>query len=279
MSEPRGKSVRQKIAEAELQLSAVNDKMAVTKPTLKTFSNLQEKAAALSRQILELKKIEDQPNLSQTCISYLESWVNEFVYGRRIEFTSKYTTKGSAVEEEAIVYVSGHIPEMGLSSKNLERFANDFLEGEPDVLAEDIVFDMKSSWSHDTFPLYCTEIPETDYDWQVKGYMHLTNRKSGRVVFVLMNMPEEMVLRDAKYKLGNEYTEEEFRAFAAKFNYDDLPPYLRIKEFHVQYDDAAIEAIKKRVEECRWYIENVIIPQLEANAAKYYDPTEEEKEF
>lgn len=292
MTEPKGKSVRQRLEEMAADIEAKKAKLAETKKAnelrlasmkegLKTTEKAKESAAkaegklenqikALEEKYQELLPDIDAPNLSQICIKFLEDWVNGHVYQRRIEVVTKYTYKGNAVEEDAIAYASGYIPEMGLSSKNEEHFENEFFKGTPDVIGEDYVFDPKSSWSHDTFPLYAAEIPETDYDWQVLGYMDLTGKTQGRVVFVLMSMPEEIIEKEARWKLGAEYTREQYLEFARNYQYDDLPAYLRIKEYEIAYDPDKIEAVKKRVQECRDYIENTILPALERNAQKYY---------
>ena len=269
MTDPRGKSVAEKITEIEASIVEKSAKLEVTKPTLKTYQNILDSIRKLETSRELLLPLIDAPNLSQTCISFLEKWVSEKVYKRRVEFTSKQTNKGNIVEEDAIIYASGHVGEMGLSSKNEQRFNSDFLHGEPDVISEDYVFDLKSSWSHDTFPLYATELPESDYEWQVLGYMALTGKKKGRVIFALMSMPEEMIMKEARWKLGYEYTEDQYQEFADQFRYDDLPPYLRIKEFEVEYSEEKIEAIKKRVLECRDYINNTILPRIEENSKKY----------
>lgn len=269
MTEPQGKSIEQKIQDAKTVLAETVIKRDATRPELKTYSNLCEKILKIEAEISDLEKQKGNPRLSKTCISFLESWVNEFVYRRRIEVTSKMMDKGNIVEDDAIIYASGHVKEMGLSSKNTQKFRNDWAQGEPDVISDNYVFDTKCSWSHDTFPLYSTGLPESDYDWQVKGYMALTGKTKGRVVFVLMSMPEDMIQKEARWKLGAEFTREEYESFAAQFRYDDLPAYLRIREYEVEYDESCIDAIKKRVLECRAYINNTIIPALEMNAKKY----------
>jgi len=175
------------------------------------------------------------------------------------------------VEDDAIAYASGYIPEMGLCAKNEKHFENEFFKGTPDVIGDEYIFDAKSSWSHDTFPLYSPELPETDYDWQVLGYMDLTGKTKGRVVFALMSMPEEQIEKEARWKLGADYSLEDYNNFAKNYKYDDLPAYLRIKEYEVAYDPDKLEAVKKRVLECREYIENTILPALERNAKKYYE--------
>ena len=258
------------MADIQDAIDAAKAKRAETKPTLKTFTNLGEKIEKLTGEYNALKPLENAPNLSQTCISYLEKWVTEKVYKRRVSFTSKQTDKGNLVEGDAIIYASGHVNGMGLSSKNEKKFFNEWMHGEPDVIGETIVDDIKASFSHETFPIFAVDLPEKDYDWQVTGYMALTGKKKGRVIFALMSMPEEMILKEARWKLGYEYTSEQYQEFADQFRYDDLPPYLRIKEFEVEYSEEKVEAIKKRVLECREYINNTILPALEANAKKYH---------
>lgn len=274
MTEPKGKSMATKISELEAKIAEAKEKHDAIKDGLKSKANAALRIEKMSAQLEEMLPFKDAPNLSGTCISFLEQWCNETIYSRRAEFTSKQTDKGNLVEEDAIVYASGHIVDMGLCSKNETHFSDDFFQGTPDVLSGEYVFDMKSSWTHNTFPLYSPEIPETDYLWQVKGYMQLTGKRKGRVIFVLMSMPEEMLRKDARWKLGQEFTEEEYMQWAAQYQYDDLPPCLRLKEYEVPWEEEAIEAVKARVLECRKYIESVIIPALKINVEKYGDDEE-----
>lgn len=269
MSEPQGKSIRQRIADLHTDLNTTREKLAATKPTLKTYSNLLAKIGKIEAQIEMLMPLRDAPHLSRTCISYLESWVSEFVYGRKVEFDSKYTKKGNEVEYDALIYASGHIPEIGLPTKNDEWRSDDWIQGTADLVTDKYIFDNKASWSHTTFPLYAMEIPETDYEWQVLGYMAIYKKPNGRVVYTLMSMPDEMIRKEAKWILGPEYTQAEYEEFAAKFQYDEMPPYLRIKQFEVCYDEEKMQAIRNRVEQCRQYIKENIIPAIELNMAKY----------
>lgn len=99
--------------------------------------------------------------------------------------------------------------------------------------------------------------------------MALTGKDKGRIVYTLMSMPEEMIEREARFRLGPNFTQEQYKEFAAQFKYDDLPPFLRLKEFPIAYDADKIEAIRRRVEQCREYINQNILPTLQANANKY----------
>ena len=269
MTNPAGKSVAEKIAELEQDLQERKAKYAEMKPGLKSREKAAEMIDRKAGELEDLYFKKDEPNLSATCKTFLKTWLDEKIYQRRIEFTSKQTDKGIVVEEGAIIYAAAHIDEMGFVSKNLHRFSNDFMHGEPDVINEDYVFDIKSSWTHGTFPLYDSEIPETGYTWQVLGYMELTKKQKGSVIFCLMSMPEDMIRKEARWKLPEGYTEQEYEEFSAQFRYDELPPYLRIKQYDVEYNEEKIEAIKTRVNECRKYIETVLIPEVEKNFKKF----------
>ena len=269
MTNPAGKSIAEKIAELEQDLQERKAKYAEMKPGLKSREKAAEMIDRKAGELEDLYFKKDEPNLSATCKTFLKTWLDEKIYQRRIEFTSKQTDKGIVVEEDAIVYAAAHIDEMGFVSKNLHRFSNDFMHGEPDVINEDYVFDIKSSWTHGTFPLYDSEIPETGYTWQVLGYMELTKKQKGSVIFCLMSMPEDMIRKEARWKLPEGYTEQEYEEFSAQFRYDELPPYLRIKQYDVEYNEEKIEAIKTRVNECRKYIETVLIPEVEKNFKKF----------
>lgn len=211
---------------------------------------------------------EGKGGLSVGAKTHCKKWLKSKIYERRVDFSSKYTEKGNAVEEDAIQYVAYNLG-WGLASKNTQRFCNDYLEGEPDVILSDKVPDIKSSFSHDTFPLYDVEIPDKCYEWQDLGYMDLTGRKKGSVVYVLMSMPEDMIWKELKWKLPEGYTEKEYEKAADQYRYDNLPAYLRIREYPVEYDEEKIQKIYTRVRECRDYINNVLLPEVLKQFDKY----------
>jgi len=270
MSGADGKSVKQRLEELRIEIADREAKLAEMKPTLKTYPKQVEMFKRRQAEYLELLPRENEPNLSKTCITYLRKWADEKIYKRRVEFTSKQTDKGNLVEDVSIDYASIHL-EWGLVSKNLERFHNEWAHGEPDLVLENEVPDIKSSYTHETFPLYSPELENKDYEWQDLVYQWLTGIKKGSIVFVLTSMPDEMIRKEARFskQLSEGYTEQEYEEFAEQFRYDDLPPYLRIKQYDVEYSEEKIEAIKTRVKECRKYIETVLIPEVEKNFKKF----------
>ena len=195
--------------------------------------------------------------LSKTTQSYCESWLKEKIYGKRKEFTSKYTDKGILAEDANIEFANKML---GINSiKNEESFENDFLTGTPDIILENEIIDIKSSWDCFTFPLFDTEI-NTDYYYQLQGYMELTGKRKARLVYVLGDTPVSILHSEAnklKYSLGYDF-EEALEIVKKKHDYSHVLDDLRIKVFDVVYDAEIIEKIKQRVKECEIYTNNLI---------------------
>jgi hypothetical protein len=171
--------------------------------------------------------------LSKTCISYLEQWAKEQIYGVKKEIKSKYLTKGIDVEYTAIEYYS-EVKELGFVLPNTEYFSDKFMNGTPDLLLPDSVLEFKSSWDCFTFPLF-DSVPNNDHWMQVQTYMHLTNRKKSTLIYTLQNTPDELVWDEPK-------------------DYSLIPSKYRIKEFDIEYDSEFIESVQERVLLCREYL-------------------------
>jgi len=131
--------------------------------------------------------------LSQTTKSWLQNKAKEAFYGYRSSFESKYTSKGIDVEDDAITMLSGVYFDTYL--KNQERFTNEWLTGEPDVITDTMIRDVKSSWSLETFPAFyedaVKEVKKSGYDWQVRGYMLLCDKDKASVDYCMMTTPAQ----------------------------------------------------------------------------------------
>ena len=176
--------------------------------------------------------------LSKTALSYIDEWIKTEIYGYRKEITSKYLSKGNDVEEASIDFIAEHLKLKGIK-KNEETFEDDFMRGTPDVITKDTVIDMKNSWDCFTFPLLEKEIPNKDYFYQLQCYMALTGKKKAKLIYTLMNTPENLV------------------KFGEAHNYDEIDPKYRIKVFDIERDEDVIEEIRKRVIEVRNHLEVV----------------------
>jgi len=194
--------------------------------------------------------------LSQTAKSYIEDLFNELEFGYRKEFSSRYTDKGLEMEDEAIQFASEQF-DWEFVVKNTERFTNDYITGEPDINTDNLLADIKCSWSLDTYPMFEAEMKNKDYYWQLQGYMWLTGKTEAELVYCLMNTPLQIVedeVRRAHWKAGLIDEDIDLRhEVQLKHNYDNIPSKLRVKRYIVERDEKAIEKIIEKVEIAREY--------------------------
>src|SRR5690554_1862721 len=178
--------------------------------------------------------------ISETAISYVHDWLKESIYGVKKDFTSKYTEKGTLLEDEGIDKAITWL-DLPLVLKNEKRVEDEYFTGSPDLILEDEIIDIKLSWDAFTFPLFEDELPEKDYFYQVQIYMHLTGKKKARVVYLLLNTPEEI----AKWETHHDYSA--------------VPIDKRWKAYPVEYDPVVIADLKTRVGNIREYIKTIKI--------------------
>ena len=198
--------------------------------------------------------------LSETAKSYIQDLFKEKELGISKEFWSRYTDKGLQMEDEAIEF-AGQFFGWDFVVKNTERFNNDWITGEPDVITKDLLADIKCSWDGNTFPLFDSELKNKDYFWQMQGYMFLTGLERTELVYCLMNTPHEIVedeVRRAHWKANLIDEDLDLReAVQSQHNFDHIPNNLRIKRFIIEKDEEAIDKIKEKVELAREYYEQL----------------------
>ena len=189
--------------------------------------------------------------LSKTTISFLEEWSKEQIYSRRKEIFSKYLDKGNAVEVDSLNFIARELDYSSIK-KNEESFENAFLTGTPDAILDDHIIDVKNSWDCFSFPLYFNSVPNKDYYWQAQGYMALTGIDRYKLIYTLMDTPEELIQREYFRDESTDLVE-----FASKYKYSDIDSRYRIKVFDIYRNDEDINKIYARVEECRNYLNNL----------------------
>lgn len=251
-----------KIAKLKQLISEQTEKYEAIRDGLKSKDNALEKLQLLKT---DLKIVEETPEiieLSPSVKKYCQDWLSSRLYEKRKIFTSKYTDKGVKKEADAIIYLE-EVCNWGLAMKNDKRKTDGFIQGECDVLLFDRVVDVKNSWDFTTFPIYEDSIPDEQYYSQVQGYMHLYKKPKAEVIYVLMDAPDEIIRREAFFKLGRDYEDEQYEEFAEQYKYSQFPKLMRVKQFEFEFDPILIESIKKRVLECRVYIETLIKKHFE----------------
>jgi hypothetical protein len=235
--------------------STITAKQLATLNGLLTKIKLTEKQAEL-RNSLEAKR-DAKPVLSTGAKSYIRELHLYITKGIRQEINSKYIDKGNEVESLSIELAGIMLDKKGLF-KNDEYFENEYLMGTPDVITEDSVIDVKSSWSAATFPFYDTELKNKVYEWQLKAYMMLTGKTVSYLCYCLVPTPETLILdemRRVSWKRGEmgEVSEEVENDVRAYFDLSKIPEFDRVKTFKVELTEEDKEKIKMHVELAREY--------------------------
>lgn len=168
--------------------------------------------------------------------TYLKEWIASRIYGVEKQIKSKYIDKGVMQEDQAIDFAVKML-DIQFALKNETRFEDDYFTGEPDMILEDQIIDIKNSWDCFTFPLFETEIPNSDYFYQLQVYMHLTGKRKATLVYVLLDVPA------TNWEAGIIY---------------DVEDKYRIKTFDVKYDPSIIQSLIEKVIEARQYISTLI---------------------
>jgi hypothetical protein len=199
--------------------------------------------------------------LSQTAKTYLKELALEEKFGIKKEFSSRYTDKGNTQEDLAIEMAS-QVLNLPFALKNTEYFENDFIKGTPDLILEDEIIDIKCSWDGTTFPWFEDELPNKDYFWQLVGYMWLTGRSKARVVYCLVDTPEDIVQdeirRTSWKKFEIDVTEETENEVRAKHEFSHISENKRVRAYLIALLDEDIEKVKEKLLHAREYYNDLI---------------------
>ena len=196
--------------------------------------------------------------MGKTAESYLKLWVLEQVFNRKKMISTKYMVKGNIMEDYGIDRIGAWL-EIPDAVKNEQHFEDEFMTGTPDLLSGDMVIDLKSSWDFTTFPYFDTECPNSDYYWQLQGYMHLTGKKSAKLIYVLSDTPLHLIESECKsycWKTGKMF-EDVIADFVHRMTYNDIMPHEKIRIFDIERNDEDIQRIIERVKLCREFINNL----------------------
>jgi hypothetical protein len=179
-----------------------------------------------------MSKSKKPGELSQTCITYLKECYAE----DKEELSSKYLTKGILLENEAIEFASKVLYGGIKAYKNEDIYANEWLVGTPDVILENSIIDTKCSWNRKTLLDSALEL-NTDYQWQLIGYMFLCNKDYATLFYYLGDTPAA-----ANY--------------GVKVSYSHLEDFERWVSYEFKRDLDKEQEIIDKVEQCREWLKN-----------------------
>ena len=199
--------------------------------------------------------------LSQTAKTYLKELAIEEKFGIRKEFSSRYTDKGN-IQEDTAIEMASKVLNLPFALKNTVFYENDFIKGTPDLILEDEIIDIKCSWDGTTFPWFEDELPNKDYFWQLVGYMWLTGRSKARVVYCLVDTPEDIVQdeirRTSWKKFEIDVTEETENEVRAKHEFSHISENKRVRAYLIELTDEDIDKVKEKLLHAREYYNDLI---------------------
>jgi hypothetical protein len=131
--------------------------------------------------------------LSETAKSYIKTKAKEDYFGYSTNIQTKPMLKGTDWEEESIALVNQVRGTFYV--KNKERYENEFLTGEPDIILDDSIIDIKTSWSLETFPATQDEGANKEYMWQLMGYCWLLNKPQAELIYCMIDT-DDVLLSD-----------------------------------------------------------------------------------
>jgi len=123
-------------------------------------------------------------------------------------------------------------------SKNTERLNNEWLTGEADIVLDDQIIDIKTSWSLETFPATLEEGINKDYEWQLRAYMMLYDKNYASLVYCMVSTDPSLL---------NEWEN------LSLHQVDHIDPSKRITTLSFERDLELEEEIKVRLHYCTEY--------------------------
>jgi hypothetical protein len=232
---------------------------ALTEAQTKDFEKLANKDNLTEKQEQTLqgfvKKIEDKENpvleLTQGTISELHTIWNKESLGIYPILKSKAVRRGILQEQESIDLVNSVF---GIEmAKNTERLNNDYLTGEPDLITDLSVIDIKTCESWETFSKQTLNSNTSDYYWQLWVYSQLTKKNAIYIARTLPSYDNELIT----YEQTKAMTENEIDQIYFNFNFDRIPENKRVRVFKIQLNDEPVEIIYQYLDKCRDYLNNL----------------------
>lgn len=135
----------------------------------------------------------DRDTLADSALTHVYELASQILLNWKPALNTFEIEKGRVVEDQTIALynqVSGNF-----YVKNTERKTSDLFTGECDINEEDedLILDIKSSYSKKTFPLIIREGDKKLYEWQLDTYMYLWDRNHAGLVFGLVDTPDHLI--------------------------------------------------------------------------------------
>lgn len=264
---------------------------------LKTRHNDPQAKKLTEKQIQTLGGLSEKKNakctLTDGAKKYLEKLVYEELTRRSSKIKAKYLDKGIQKEDKSFTTYSNVLDKLLI--KNKIRKQNEYFSGECDN-AQNIIRDIKTSWSYESFPLTDDAIKNKGYEWQLDCYMDLWGIKESELVYVLVDTPlrllnDELKRLDWKHLIYDQdghikddngkdlvvesvcnhiFTEKGLKEFCRETSFQvdldwfkgvfvEIPEEMRVKVFKHSYSEIRNRQLKDMVTLAREYMDKVLL--------------------
>ncbi len=219
------------------------------------FTNYKFRSSSLPNLMVKSRSKSDP--LSETTKAYLrELWIKEMFKREKYDTKNKFTDKGIACESDSLDLVQ--IVTKQTYFKNRKELSNDFITGTPDVILEDSIIDIKTSWDIWTYGSTTEDSARKTYYYQLLGYMWLTNTKKASLMYCLVNTPED-IMNDELYRLSFRYPEinesdEKANKYKRNYIFDDIDHTLRLKKYDFEFVEEDINELQNKIVLAREYM-------------------------
>ena len=185
--------------------------------------------------------------LGQTAKSYIIQKAKEDFYDYKVELTNKYLMKGIHQEQDSIDLLNAVRFES--YKKNEQRLENEWLTGSCDIITDELIIDVKTSWSLDTFPATNYELKDlSEYEWQGRAYMWLYDMPTFELCYVMVSTADDILSDYDSYAIHK---------------VDHIDPAKRITSIRFERDkELEIQMAEKLIAATEFYKE--VINQLES---------------
>jgi len=185
--------------------------------------------------------------LGQTAKSYIIQKAKEDFFEYKTELTNKYLMKGIHQEQDSIDLLNAVRFEN--YKKNEKREENEWLTGSCDIITEELIIDVKTSWSLETFPATNYELKDLSlYEWQGRAYMWLYDMPTFELSYVMVSTADDLLSDYDSYAIHK---------------VDHIDPAKRITSIRFERDkELEIQMAVRLIEATQFYKE--VINQLES---------------
>lgn len=211
----------------------------------------------------QAKADKDAGNLSKTAKTHLVEVYARELWGVEKDIITKQMRKGKDAEEASITLISRL--DKALYVKHDDGVENDWISGHPDILTDDTVIDIKTSWDAFSFLPKIMEEMDKQYYYQLQAYCWLTGKTKGRIAYCLVDTPDN-IIQGEKYRLlrlmdvVSEESPEYLKAAAvleSNMKFAHIEPRLRVINHYCNMEPEVIEKIPAKVTKAREFLEEL----------------------